>query len=232
MIRRSLLLGGAATLARPAISKAGLLLAPTTTAAPPSATGFSTVAPRATLSGTNNTIATFNLDNGTWNLVLSNTSKSTGKWHVEFTITTLVQFVGFGLGNSSTLLDTRGGSSGTNSTAFYVTGTDLNSNFNNGTAGFWTEATPSGTVFAMEMDFAAKQIWVKNVTLGTGWSSSGGAFAGDPAAGTNPTAPFSTTMTTGLFLIGQAFSNVSNVLTMNPGPSFALTPSTGYSSWD
>ncbi len=231
IIRRSLLLGGAAALARPAIAKAGLLLAPTSASAPPpSATGFSTVAPRATLSGTNNTIATFNLDNGTWNVVLSNTSKDSGKYHVEFTITTLVQFVGFGIGNSTTTLTVRAGTTGTVASGWYVSGTDLNNDVN-GAAGFWSQATPTGTVFAVEMDLTAHKIWIKNVTLGTGWTAPGGALTGDPVAGTN-SVTYPTTLTTGVFLFGQAFSNVSNVLTMNPGPTFALTPSAGYSSWD
>lgn len=83
--------------------------------------------------------------------------------------------------------------------------------------------------FALEIDFGAKLLWVKNITQASAWNKNQFGAA-DPAAGTGGY-DYSAIHAGALYFAVDMESNAQG-WTVNAGQStYQLTPSTGYSTW-
>jgi hypothetical protein len=166
--------------------------------------------------------------------VRSTTSKAAGKVHVEFTSTVnnSVHSTSVGAGFSSVAHLLTGGYSG-------YTGSDTASlgyrsdgsvafNATNILAANAGTQFGAGNVLALEIDFTAKLLWVKNITNGGNWNNSGTA---NPATGTGG---LSVALTGSPWFVDvDLHGTPGDVITVNFGAStFALTPSAGFAAWD
>ncbi len=148
-------------------------------------------------------------------------SRSTGKWHVEFTLAKPdpLQGSAAGVAQAAVPLDTYLGFD-TTSWAYYAAFSHTVHNNINGPA--VTASDNVGDVFQVEVDIDAGKLWFG---LNGVWQNSG-----NPATGVNPTY---TGVTGPLFPACDvlAFGSFS-AWTLNVGASpFFSTPSTGFSAW-
>jgi hypothetical protein len=173
-----------------------------------------------------------------WNSIRSTNpgTKTSGKWHVEATATSIINNGWmFGVADSSAAIanycgsDTHGMSvqmaNTTNFYYVYLNGSQV-TNKSGVTIGV-------GDVLAIEVDITNKLLWFQNATRGTGWSDAAFGFTGNPASGTSGIS-FSSVVTTGGVMLmgsGQYYSSTANTLTLNVGPSFVATVSSGFSAW-
>lgn len=176
-------------------------------------------------------LTVFTPDADTYTNVRSTTSRSTGKVHVEATLT----FVGpadggetaFGIVPSTwdyTDVTGSGLLPGLAASAFlgYV-----KEGAADATQTFYTAPMTSGQTAAIEADLDAGKGWIKDQGA-TGWIG-----GGDPAAGTSP----SFTFTPGTFYVGaQMYSGDDSTpvsVEVNLGASaFSVAVSTGFSAWN
>lgn len=139
--------------------------------------------------------------------------KTTGSWHVEFTITSIVGAVNVTIGaaleafsNTATL--TAAGSGGVRS--------DGSTNVN-GVAQAASDTFTTGDIIAVEYDATAGNLWLQKLG-GTGRK---GPFTLPAGAGIVPAAT-----------VGGGATGVGSVININAGQSaFAITPTGGFSAW-
>jgi len=189
--------------------------------------------------GANITLSNGNLTaafgSGAYTSVRSTNSpaKTTGKWHAEFTINVDI--------GDNPLVGIMDGSANLSSYAGndpHGSGMDLVLSvandvyvFNGGTAMHPFPFTPAqGDVIALEVDIDNGLGWWQDVTQGTGWTNSDLTMTGNPGAGTGGIA-FTASPTGGIMLAGSGWDNMATI-TLNPGPTFSGTVSSGFSPWD
>lgn len=192
----------------------------------------------ATLSG-GDLVATFQTTVSTWHSVRSTNSpaKTSGQYHAEVTMTSVDADGGwlFGVADSSATLTSYCGSDthGIGCQAYNFSGGQLLV-WLNGAFTTYNAVMNAGNVIAVEVDVPNKLVWFQNVTTATGWTDGAGGFTGNPAAGTGGTSFASISTGGGLMLMGSGYfgSGIADTLTLNPGPTFVGTVSSGFSSWD
>jgi hypothetical protein len=162
------------------------------------------------------------------NAVRSVSSKSTGKWYFEITWTTRTvdgDDISLGVGNASASLSAFvGDANGWGIQPAHVSGA-FQLRHNNSNTALTTTGTPaSGDVYMFAWDADAGKLWFGR---GGTWPDAG-AGAGNPAAGTNPTA---TSVAGTLFIMGSDQRN-GDVFTLNAGASsFNTAAPSGFSGW-
>lgn len=161
---------------------------------------------------------------GGWSSVLGTTSKSTGKYHIEFYCNSDTGDWLVGFGDSSAALGTYPGSD-THSFGYQLSNSQIiyNNAYTNTLWSFSGVAT-LGTVVVFEIDLGAGLYWLKTDRT-TNWNNSGTA---NPATGVGGlTIPIAGS----LFPIGGV--GLSSVITINAGAlPFVYAPSSGFSAWD
>lgn len=165
-------------------------------------------------------IATSIAGSGNGTIAFSTTSHTTGKFYVEFTLTTKVTAAGFdaiGLAGASFPVDTATFLGQGNSLGFYDDGTTQ------GAAASAGNSYVQGNVVCLAVDLGTGSIWRR--INGGSWLGSGAA--GDPFAGTNPGGE---SITGAVFLAITAQAS-GDVWTLNAGSTFAFTPPVGYGNW-
>jgi hypothetical protein len=179
--------------------------------------------------GRGDTVAGKTASNGTWRTVLANTSKSTGKWYLEYYVN-IFNGSGWlaGFGNSSTSKTTFAGAD-TNSIGMQLRSSSTAILIYNGStiATWWSITNPFGYVVSMAIDLDAKLIWVRT-DRNTTWNNNGSA---DPATGVGGQAY---SPTGALFPVFSALdASQANCATLNAGAyPFSMAAPSGFTAWD
>lgn len=182
-----------------------------------------------TLSGGNLT-ATSGASSTANTAVLSVASHSSGKYYLEFKLTTLTSGNdGFGVANSSFLVasDEMGFNTANRSAAFYNDGSNghifLASSSHNGTG----TTTTANDWIAMAIDRTAQLMWVKNLTAGGDWNAS---VLNDPATGVG--GQDISALGAGAYFFGTQLEISGDAVTVNAGgTAYVGSVPIGYSNW-
>jgi hypothetical protein len=160
----------------------------------------------------------------------STTAHGTGKYHVEFTFTVdTAEF--FGFANAAWDISNDNNYPGIDINGVGLKVVTLQIFVNSSPINIFTGYTMNiGDIIAMEIDFDAKLLWVRNITAG--WPAWNGPGPADPAMGTGGISLAAMTGPGPWFVAVYLDTTNIDTLTANFGASpFALTPSSGFSAW-
>ena len=127
----------------------------------------------------NNNLSAYTSINSSWKSVKSNTSKSSGKYVVEFSQNVMTDAI-YGIGDNSSPLESYPGSTGIGG------GWHVSTNASNGTGITWSGPYPvsaATSFYMMAIDLDNKKIW---------YAKDGVWVQGDPSSGTNPSLTWAT----------------------------------------
>lgn len=169
-----------------------------------------------TLSDSNKVATGTNASSGN---VRSVTSKTTGKWYVEFVVVTYIATTGFGFAKSTASLTTFLGGD--------INGWGIWGNYtgalrvynNNAFTTYGSRTFANGEVFGLYIDLDAGKAW---------WSEAASVISGDPTAGTGAMATF--TGGTAMFLCGSPFANTASVRVRTNPAEHSHSPVSGFTA--
>lgn len=172
--------------------------------------------------------------NGNSQSVKSTTSKSTGKFYYEWTMTILNTggFLGMGIVDSAFAP----GSSGIGffdpanhsiGALFTTSGNVIDIGASN-VATFQSGTAALGDVCAIAVDIDNTKFWAMNVTQGSFWNNSGSA---DPSGGIGGVSFAALTGPDYFAAAGWQNSDTAGKITWNPGDTFVGIPPSGFIAW-
>jgi len=157
-----------------------------------------------------------------WSIAMSTTSKTTGKYYVEFEWTTGGQtsVETFGIGNNNQNINSFPSAAGD---CAVVRGTQANplssGKFTVTGANLPTHSAVQGGTTAFAVDFDA----------GKGWMAYDNTFGGDPAAGTNPFITWTADASAIFFMYACSSSNAATCRATSGQQTYS--PPSGFSAW-